>query len=150
MQWKPNVTVAAIICQDDRFLLVEENDDGQIVLNQPAEHLEKNETLVDAIKREVMEETAWDFQPHSISGLYLHHHAVSDITYLRVCFIGSCQKYYPEQTLDERIIKTVWMAKKELESCKDKLRNRIVLQCVNDFLLGKQYPMEILNHYLKN
>ena len=69
MRWKPNVTVAAIIERDQKFLLVEENADDHVVFNQPAGHLEKNETLIEAVKREVLEETAWEFIPQSIVGI---------------------------------------------------------------------------------
>ena len=72
MQWKPNTTVAAIIEKDDKFLLVEEDIEGRIVFNQPAGHLEKGETLIEAVKREVLEETTYKFTPESLIGIYLY------------------------------------------------------------------------------
>ena len=91
MQWKPNTTVAAVIQKDNRFLLVEEEIDGKLVFNQPAGHLEKDETLIEAIKREVLEETTFEFVPESLIGIYLYPNTNNkNITYLRFCFFGFC------------------------------------------------------------
>lgn len=149
MQWKPHVTVAAIARREDRFLIVEEEENDLIVLNQPAGHLDQGETLVDAVKREVLEETAWDFLPEAITGIYLHHNPRTDITYLRVCFYGSCSTHHPEQQLDHGILRALWMDRDELVASRDRLRSKMVLRCIDDFLTGKRYPLEILNHYIK-
>ena len=149
MQWKPNVTVAAIATQDDKFLLVEEDADNHIVFNQPAGHLEQGETLLQAVKREVMEETAWEFQPDGIVGLYLYPNPHVDITYLRVCFYGTCTKYHPGEKLDAGIIRAVWMDRDELLANSKNMRSTMVMQCINDYLSGKRYPLELLNHYIK-
>jgi len=148
MQWKPNVTVAAIAEQDNYFLVVEEDANSHIVFNQPAGHLEKNETLISAVKREVLEETAWDFEPESIVGIYMYPDLHSDIIYLRVCFYGKCKKQYPEKKLDDGIIRALWLSRKELENNKDKMRSPMVLNCIDDYLAGKNYPLDLLNHYL--
>lgn len=148
MQWKPNVTVAAIAERDGRFLLVEENADNHIVFNQPAGHLEKNETLIEAIKREVMEETAWEFIPESLVGVYLYPNQHVDIIYLRFCFYGICKKHFKDQPLADEILRAVWMSKAEIESNRANMRSPMVLQCINDYLAGKRYPLDLLNHYL--
>ena len=148
MQWKPNVTVAAIIHHDDKFLLVEEDADNHIVYNQPAGHLENNETLIEAIKREVLEETAREFIPESIVGLYLYPNPHVDIVYLRVCFQGVCGRHFPDRSLDEGIIQTVWMSRAALEQNQDKLRSPMVLNCIDDYLNGNKYPLDILHHYI--
>ena len=147
MQWKPNVTVAAIAERDGRFLVVEENADDRIVFNQPAGHLERNETLIEAVKREVMEETAWEFEPKSIVGIYMYPNPHNDIIYLRVCFYGDCKQHFPERMLDDEIIDAVWLSREELEESCDKLRSPMVLNCIDDHLAGKHYPLELLNHY---
>ena len=59
MIWKPRVTVAALIENEGRFLLVQELISGRSVYNQPAGHLEDGETLIEAVIRETREETAW-------------------------------------------------------------------------------------------
>jgi ADP-ribose pyrophosphatase YjhB (NUDIX family) len=148
MQWKPNVTVAAVAVQDDRFLIVEENSKGHIVFNQPAGHLEQNETLIDAVKREVLEETAWSFKPDCIVGIYLYTNPREDITYLRICFAGVCTQHFPGKELDAEILRAVWLTKDELESRKDRMRSDMVLRCINDYISGHQYPLQILNHFL--
>jgi len=126
MQWKPNVTVAAIVEKDGRFLLVEEYADDALVYNQPAGHLEKNETLIEAIRREVREETA----------------------YLRVCFIGHCDRHYPDQPLDEGIMRAVWLSREELEADANRLRSDLVLRCIRDYQSGQTFPLDLLHHQL--
>lgn len=149
MQWKPNVTVAAIIRKEDRFLLVEEIADEHIVFNQPAGHLEKDEHLLDAVKREVLEETARHFQPEVLVGIYLYpNRFVNDITYLRFCFAGTCLEPEPGRLLDEGIIRTTWLSREEIVEKNDKLRSPLVLKCIDDYLSGKQYPLNILDHSL--
>ena len=49
--WHPDVTVATVVALKGRLLLVEERIDGQLVLNQPAGHLEPGESLVEAAVR---------------------------------------------------------------------------------------------------
>ncbi len=149
MRWKANVTVAAVIEKDQKFLMVKENVDGHIVINQPAGHLEKDETLIAAIKREVLEETAWEFEPEKIIGVYLYPSPNNDITYLRICFTGQCIHDHPEQALDDDIIQAMWMTRVELETQKHRLRSPLVLRCIYDFLDGKQYSLELLSHVLK-
>lgn len=148
MQWKPNVTVAAIIEDNGRFLLVEEDADNHIVHNQPAGHLEKDESLVGAIRREVREETGWEFEPQSLVGVYLYPNPRVDIIYLRFCFAGKCVRHDPSLILDKGIIRAVWMSKAEVEANRENMRSSMVLTCINDYLAGKRYPLDLLNHYL--
>lgn len=146
LQWKPNVTVAAIICQDDRFLLVEESADGNVVLNQPAGHLEKDEHLLDAVRREVLEETAREFRPESLTGVYLYpNQFVEDLTYLRFCFAGTCGDNNPGLSLDDGILRTVWLTRNEIVQNRNRLRSPLVLKCLDDYLAGKQYPLDLLD-----
>ena len=148
MQWKPNVTVAAIICNDDRFLVVEEEDNDRAVINQPAGHLERGETLIEAIKREVLEETAWEFEPHAVTGLYLYPNKVKNITYLRICFAGRAIRQLPDRPLDRGILRSLWMSRTELEQARDRMRSEMVLRCFDDYLSGKAHPLSLLNHHL--
>jgi ADP-ribose pyrophosphatase YjhB (NUDIX family) len=144
MRWHPHVTVAAIIEQDDKFLVVKERTDGEIVYNQPAGHLEANETLLDAIVREVQEETAWQFTPEYIVGLYRMHVASKDVTYLRVCFAGSVNNHETEQALDDGIIEALWMDRTSLHEKRHALRSPLVLKCIDDYLAGQHYEIDIL------
>ncbi len=148
MRWKPNVTVAAIVECEQKFLLVEENADNHVVFNQPAGHLEKDESLIDAVKREVLEETAWEFIPQAIVGVYIYPNQHSDITYLRLCFSGTCENHHPEQALDDGIIQAVWLNREEIKENEDKMRSPMVTQCIDDYLSGKKYPLDLINSYL--
>ena len=150
MQWKPNVTVAAIAEDNGRYLLVEEDVDNLIVFNQPAGHLEKNETLLDAVKREVMEETAREFEPQSLVGVYLYPNPHRDIMYLRFCFAGRCIQHHADEPLDDGIIRAVWMTRDEIEASHEKMRSPMVRRCLDDYLSGKRYPLEMLNHFKRD
>jgi len=96
MVWKPHVTVAAIIEQDQRFLLVEEETPTGIAFNQPAGHLEPGESLIDAVKREVNEETAWQFTPEYLTSIQLWRKNLDSSSFMRVCFVGQCYDHNPE------------------------------------------------------
>lgn len=147
MQWKPNVTVAAIVNMDGRYLLVEETSKrGITVFNQPAGHLEKGETLIDAIKREMLEETARQFHPEYLTGIYLCPDSTSDITYLRFCFYGSCSDHDKHRKLDKGIVSNIWMTMEEMEADITRMRSPLVMRCVYDYLSGPTYPLEILNN----
>lgn len=145
MVWKPNVTVAAVVRHDDRYLTVRERVEGRILLNQPAGHLEEGETLIEAVKREVLEETAWTFEPRFLIGVYLYRQP--DVTYLRFCFGGDCKEFHAGRALDEDIIEASWMTRDELQDNADSLRSPLVLHCVDDFLAGRAHPIEILSHW---
>ena len=145
-RWKPNVTVAAVIYKDDKYLVVEEKSHERIVINQPAGHIEENESLVEAVCREVLEETAYEFNPDSLIGTYLYPNSTDEITYLRFCFTGTTGTHHPEQQLDDGIIRAVWMSMEELLANEDQLRSPLVLQCIDDYLAGIRYPLDLL-HY---
>ena len=147
MQWKPNTTVAAIIERNDQFLLVEEKIEGELVFNQPAGHLEKGETLVEAVKREVLEETTYEFTPESLTGIYLYPNPNNkNITYLRFCFFGTAKIKNNERKLDDGIVQTVWMNKEEIKK-QGRIRSPMVLHCINDYLKGHSYPLSLLNYF---
>ncbi|HQN65864.1 MAG TPA: NUDIX hydrolase [Methylophilus sp.] len=144
--WKPNVTVAAIIEQDGKFLLVEEETDRGLRFNQPAGHLEDGETLTHAAVREVLEETAYDFVPEGLLGIYHWKHEHNDTTYLRFAFIGKVGRHYPQQALDSGIVRTVWMTADEIREKQAVTRSPQVLMCIEDYLAGKRYPLDTLTH----
>lgn len=147
MIWKPNVTVAAIIEQEGRFLLVEEHTSQGIRFNQPAGHLEQDESLLAAVAREAREETAHEFEPQHLVGIYRWPAPGSDIIYLRFAFTGRTLAFHPEQELDEGIIRAAWMTPQEIRACRPQHRSPLVLRCVEDYLSGRRYPLELLVHY---
>ncbi len=142
MIWKPNVTVAAVIEQNGRFLVVEERDTNQIVFNQPAGHLEKDESLLEAVCRETLEETGRNFTPHAVTGVYRLPHASEDVTYLRFCFCGTCSEPLADKELDVDIIATHWKSREQLTQLA--LRSPLVLRSIDDYLLGKRFDLDLL------
>ena len=147
MIWKPNVTVAAIFERDGQFLLVEENTDDGIRFNQPAGHWEQGETLVEGNRREALEETAYHFYPQWLQGVYSWHHPHKDVTYLRFAYGGAVTGFDAERTLDDGIIRAVWLDPDEIRACVDRHRSPLVLRCVEDHLAGRRYPLELLTHF---
>jgi 8-oxo-dGTP pyrophosphatase MutT (NUDIX family) len=147
MVWKPHVTVAAIIEQNGKFLLVEEHTSQGLLFNQPAGHLEPNESLPAAVIRETLEESAYVFEPQNLIGIYRWHAPESDTTYLRFAFAGRILTHHPERTLDEGIVRALWMTSEEIRATIARHRSPLVLRCVEDYLAGKHYPLEIITHY---
>ena len=145
MIWRPSVTVAAIIERGGRFLLVEELIDGKRVLNQPAGHLDPGESLLAACAREVLEETAHQFTPAALVGVYRWHYAAQDVTFLRFCFSGRVDSFEKERKLDSEIIALHWLTPAELAARRSEHRSPLVQKCVEDFLAGRCYPLEILS-----
>ena len=135
--------MAAVIENEGQFLVVEEKPDKQIVFNQPAGHLEKGESLQDAIVREVREETAWEFIPYAVVGIYRWIQPDEPITFLRICFTGKVENYNSQQKLDDGIIRTHWLTRDEL--LMRSLRSPMVLRCIDDYVAGYRYPLNLFN-----
>jgi 8-oxo-dGTP pyrophosphatase MutT (NUDIX family) len=144
MIWTPHVTVAAVIEQEGRFLLVQERESGRTVLNQPAGHLEDGESLVTAVIRETLEETGWHFQPEAVIGMYRWRHPVKRTTYLRVTFAGSGLSHDTDRALDEAIEDTLWLSVGEIRGQSEMLRSPLVLKSIEDYLAGARYPLSVL------
>ena len=142
--WRPSVTVAAVIERGGRFLLVEERIDGRIVLNQPAGHLDRGESLLAACKREVLEETAHRFEPTGLVGIYRWHYAARDVTFLRFCFWGDI-KGIEDRALDREIVALHWLTEGEVKSRQAEHRSPLVQKCVQDFLAGRRFPLDVLS-----
>lgn len=146
MVWKPHVTVAAVVERDGRFLVVEEEVRGERVVNNPAGHLEPGESFLDAVRRETLEETGWEFLPDAVTGIYLWKNPQLGASFLRVAFHGECGQHHPERPLDKGIIAARWLSRVELAALGPKLRSPMVLRCIDDYLSGHRYPLEILSH----
>ena len=144
MVWKPSVTVAAVIERDRRFLLIREKSNGKLVLNQPAGHLDPGESLVEACRREVMEETAHVFEPTGLVGIYRWRYEPKDVTFLRFCFLGQLAGV-EHRALDKEIVSLHWLTAEELKARKAEHRSPLVQQCVEDFLAGRRYPLEVFS-----
>jgi ADP-ribose pyrophosphatase YjhB (NUDIX family) len=147
MIWKPNVTVAAVLEQDGKFLLVEESTGQGIQFNQPAGHLEPDESLLAAVTRETLEESAYEFEPQHLLGIYRWHSEASNTTYLRFAFTGRILTHHPERKLDEGILRAAWMTPEEIRATQSRHRSPLILRCVEDYLAGRRYPLDLLVHY---
>jgi ADP-ribose pyrophosphatase YjhB (NUDIX family) len=145
--WKPNVTVAAVAVRDGRFLLVEEHTPSGLKINQPAGHLEAGESLTAAVVREALEETAHDFHPTALLGVYLLPTGPSaqDITYLRVAFVGDLGTHHVQRALDADIVRTLWLTRDEIAARQQDLRSPLVLQCVDDYLAGHRANLDLVS-----
>ncbi|MFA6310060.1 MAG: NUDIX hydrolase [Sterolibacterium sp.] len=145
--WKPNVTVAAVVERDGKFLVVEEETDDGVRFNQPAGHLDEGESLVAACARETLEESAWHFAPSALIGIYQWPRPAGDITYLRFAFCGELGGHEAGRALDAGILRALWLTPAELEANRDRHRSPLVMQCVADYLAGRRFPLELIRHY---
>ncbi|TVO66908.1 NUDIX hydrolase [Denitromonas ohlonensis] len=145
--WKPNVTVAAVVERDGRFLLVEEETSDGLRFNQPAGHLEAGESLVEAAAREALEETAHPFTPEFLVGIYQWPRPDGEVTYLRFAFGGSVGEAIAGQQLDAGIVRAVWMTRDEMVATAGRHRSPLLLRCVDDYLAGQRASLDLLRHY---
>ena len=151
-RWKPSVTVAAIIERHigDRreFLLVEEHTPEGLKLNNPAGHLDPEESPEQGVIREVLEETACVFTPDRVVGIYLSRFqrpaSAEDVTFVRFAFGGSVGEPDPDRALDHGIVRTLWMTLPELRASRARHRSPLVLGCIEDFVAGRRYPLETI------
>jgi NADH pyrophosphatase NudC (nudix superfamily) len=142
----PEITVAAITENHGRFLVVEELINQRLVFNQPAGHVEQGESLLEAIVREVREETAWRFEAASLVGVYLWRSPESGVTTMRFAFSGTVNDHQPCQPLDQGIVATHWLSRGELKDREPALRSPLVLRCIEDYLGGQRQPIEAVAH----
>ena len=154
LRYKPSTTVAAIIERDGLFLLVEEDTPEGLRLNNPAGHLDPGESLVQACAREALEETAFAFTPRALVGIYLARVQLpdspsrpggSDISYLRFAFCGDLGALDAQRTLDTGIVRTLWVTPSQARASAARHRSPLVLQCIEDYLSGQRYPLDLLH-----
>jgi 8-oxo-dGTP pyrophosphatase MutT (NUDIX family) len=138
----PDITVAAVTETDGRFLVVEERINRRLVFNQPAGHVERGETLLAAVVREVREETAWGFNPQALVGVYLWRNPSSGRSTMRFAFTGTVADHHAQQPLDRGIVCTHWLSREDLLEREQRLRSPLVLRCIEDYLGGTRRPLE--------
>ena len=152
-RWKPSATVAAVIEHHGKFLLVEEHTPEGLRLNNPAGHLDPGESPQDACARETLEETAYAFTPTALVGIYLSRFERApsaarpkgeDITYLRFAFCGQLGALQAGRRLDYGIVRTLWLTADEIRASHALHRRPLLVQCMEDYLAGKRYPLELV------
>jgi 8-oxo-dGTP pyrophosphatase MutT (NUDIX family) len=140
--------VAAIIERDGRFLLVEEETSEGLKLNNPAGHLDPGESPAEGCAREALEETAHDFAPTSLVGIYLSRFVRpatgEDVTYLRFAFAGELGAHDPARGLDQGIVRTLWLTPEEVRASAARHRSPLVLRCMDDYLAGRRLPLSAI------
>lgn len=144
--WLPHVVVAALVEHDGKFLFVEEETADGLRLNQPAGHWERGETLIEAVRREALEETAHRVEPTALLGCYTTHHARRDITYLRIAYLCDVTSFEADFTLDNGIVRAVWLTPEELATHPVPHRSPLVMRCVQDALAGRRFPLYFIAH----
>jgi len=151
--WQPDVTVATIVVEHGRLLMVEERVEGALVLNQPAGHLEPHESLVEAAVRETLEETGWTVRLTAFVGAYqwtapIRADGTGGRHYLRFAFAADPISHDPSRKLDEGIVCAQWMAPDELEAARQRHRSPLVMQVVRDYLGGQRQPLTLVRHHV--
>ena len=144
--WHPHIVVAAIVERDGQFLFVEEHTAEGMRLNQPAGHWERGETLIDAVRRETLEESAHQVEPTALLGCYSTYYPRRDITYLRFAYACTVTGFDSERALDHGIVRAVWLTPDELAVHPTPHRSQLVMRCVGDFLAGHRFPLDFVSH----
>ncbi|MEM7540092.1 MAG: NUDIX hydrolase [Pseudomonadota bacterium] len=148
--WKPHVAAAAIVERGGEYLFVEEIADGELVLNQPAGHLDPGETLIEACVRETQEETGWRVGVDALIGIYLLETETPGETFLRFCFAATPLEHDPDQRLDDEIQRIVWLNREHAQQRRAMHRSPLVMRSIEDFENGARYPLSLLDAYLNN
>lgn len=144
--WQPDVTVATVVVRDGRLLMVEERVRGALVLNQPAGHLEPDESLLEAALRETLEETGWEVTLTAFIGAYQWKAPADGRHFLRLAFAAEPRRHHPDRALDEGIVQALWLTPAELSAENHRHRSPLVWRAVEDFLSGRRFPLQALTH----
>ena len=141
----PHITVACVIPKANRFLFVRENPNGPIVYNQPAGHLEQNESLISAAERETLEETGWQVKVTHFLGIYQYNSPDNGVCYVRHSFVASPRFFREDFIVDNDIIDTCWLSVGEALALSSEMRSPIVLKTLEDYIDGDHYPLKIIS-----
>jgi 8-oxo-dGTP pyrophosphatase MutT (NUDIX family) len=144
--WQPDVTVATVVVRAGRLLCVEERVNGGLVLNQPAGHLEPDESLAHAALRETREETGWDVRLTAFIGAYQWKAPETQRHYLRFAFAADTVSHDPQRPLDEGIVRALWLTPAELQAAHARHRSPLVWRAAADYLSGRRYPLDLAGH----
>lgn len=144
--WQPHIVVAAVVERDGLYLVVEELINGELRINQPAGHWEAGETLVEAVVRETLEESAWRVEPTGFIGTYVWQPDTLPYAFVRFAYTARALEHEPERQLDTGILRARWLSLDALQACQDKHRGPAVLQCIHDYRAGRVLPLDVVRH----
>lgn len=147
MSWHPHIVVAAVVERDGQFLMIEERINGDLRLNQPAGHWDPGETLVDAVVREAREESGWQVEAKQLIGIYEWQPRGLDYPFVRFAFACTPLKHFPTQALDKGIERALWLDREDIVLQQAIHRGPAVLQCIDDYLAGRSFPLDLLHHF---
>lgn len=139
--WCPHVTVACVVHDRDRFLIVEEDVRGAVRFNQPAGHLDPGESLLDAARRETLEESGWEIELESFIGVRQYDSPEHAAHIVRFAFAAKPLRHDPQRTLDEGILRAHWLRYPEISALGERLRSPLVLHTLEDWLAGRRLPL---------
>ncbi|KZZ59433.1 MAG: NUDIX hydrolase [Oleiphilaceae bacterium] len=141
--WTPHATVACVVEQDGKYLMVEELSHGKRVFNQPAGHVDEGESILTAAVRETLEETAWQVELVGLIGLYVYTAPQNGVCYHRYCFLAKPISN-TRQSLDTDILETHWLSFEEIQNESENLRSPLVLKCLEDARNKPLTPLDFI------
>lgn len=146
--WRPHVTVACVVADGDRYLMVEENVGDRIAYNQPAGHLDDGESLVSAAIRETLEETGWTVEAEHLIGIHQWQSTEHGDAVLRFSFAARALRHDPQRPLDTGIRRALWLTRAEIAALGDRLRSPLILLSIDAWLAGQRLPLTALGSLL--
>ncbi len=143
--FKPHVTVACVVHAQGKFLVVEETINDKALWNQPAGHLEANETLVQAAARELWEETGIDAIPQHF--IRMHQWIAPDNTpFLRFLFAIELNETCATWPNDGDIDRCLWVTADEILTASN-LRSPLVAESIRCYQNGQRYPLALIGEF---
>ncbi|KRE87252.1 NUDIX hydrolase [Rhodanobacter sp. Soil772] len=143
--WRPHVTVACVVADGERYLMVEEEVNGRLAYNQPAGHLDDGESLTAAALRETLEETGWTVELQHLIGVHQWRSTEHGDAVIRFSFAARALSHDPDRPLDTDIRRALWLTRAEIAALGDRLRSPMILQSIDLWLGGQRLPLETLS-----
>ncbi len=144
--WRPHVTVACVVADGDRYLMVEEEVAGRLAYNQPAGHLDDGESLAAAAVRETLEETGWTVELEHLLGVHQWRSTEHGDAVIRFSFAARALGHDPNRPLDAGIRRALWLSRAEIAELGVRLRSPMVLLSIDAWLAGERLPLESLSY----
>ena len=140
------MTVACVVADGDRYLMVEEQVKGRLAYNQPAGHLDDGESLLEAAVRETLEETGWTVELQHLIGIHQWRSTEHGDAVVRFSFAARAISHDPDRPLDAGIERALWLTRSEIVGLGERLRSPLVLQSIDAWLAGQRLPLSTLSY----